>query len=199
MRGGKLTRAEAVEEYLVYQIKLFEYLHCFQVALDIIDEKYKPESPLGHGSDEFRITFFILSVGLFASLIDPQNMAVNVFDAWLVLYPGKKERILDAWKKIRPHMRLIRDFRSEVAFHANKNLRRYLKIRGSLQAKSVEVIPAMREFWDLAAELMKEQHKAFPDLGKEIDPILKKAVPSASHEQIERLKSVFILNKPASD
>jgi hypothetical protein len=44
MRYRKLTRPQALEEYLVYQIKLFEYLQCFGVELDIIDGKYKPES-----------------------------------------------------------------------------------------------------------------------------------------------------------
>ena len=33
MRDRRLNRAEAVEEYLVYQIRLYEYLHSFQMVL----------------------------------------------------------------------------------------------------------------------------------------------------------------------
>jgi len=129
MRDRRLTRAEAIEEYLVYQIRLYEYLHTFKIVLDIKDAKYKPETPLGHGSDEFLGTLRSLSYGLFASLMDPQNMALDVFDVWVVLYPEKEKRIIDTWKKIEPHIQLIRDFRNDVAFHANKNLRRYFETR----------------------------------------------------------------------
>jgi hypothetical protein len=192
MRGRKLTRAGAIEEYLMYQIRLFEYLQCFQVVSDIERGKYKPQTPLGHGANEFRSTLFNLSIGLFASLIDPQDMAVNVFDVWLALYPKKEQRILDVWKKIKRHIRLISDFRNDVAFHTNKNLRRYLRTRGSFNTKKKEVLSAMQEFWTLAAELRKEQDEALPDFAIEIDPILKKAVPAgASGEQIDKLKSIF--------
>jgi hypothetical protein len=199
MRDRKLTRAEAVEEYLVYQIRLFDYLHCFQAALDIKDGKYKPESVLGHGPVEFASTFCNLSLGLFASLMDPQNMALDVFDVWVVLYPEKEAKIIEVWKEIEPHIQLVRDFRNDVAFHANKNLRRYLETRGSFFDKRAKVMVAMQVFWGLAAELIKDQHKALPDFDNEIDPILKKAVPGASREQIDNLKSVFIQNKPTVD
>ena len=124
--------------------------------LDIKDGKYKPESLLGHGSIEFANTLRNLSYGLFASLIDPENMAVNVFDVWVVLYPEKEKRIVDVWKRVEPYIQLIRDFRNDVAFHANKNLGRYLRTRGSFHEKRAEIIAAMQEFWGLAAELIKE-------------------------------------------
>jgi hypothetical protein len=162
------------------------------VELDIIDGKYKPENSLGHGPDEFRSTLFNLSIGLFASLMDKHTSATNVFDVWVALFPEKEQRIREVWKKVEPHIGFIRQFRSDVAFHANKNLAHYLRTRRSLQEKSAELVPAMQEFLDLAAELIKEQHKALPDFGKEIEPILKKAVPGASPGQIERLKSIFI-------
>jgi hypothetical protein len=58
-------------------------------------------------------------------------MAVNVLDVGVVLYPEKEQRIVEVWKKVEPHIDLIRRFRNDVAFHANKNLRRYLETRGS--------------------------------------------------------------------
>jgi hypothetical protein len=199
MRDRKLTCEEAIEEYLVYQIRLFEYLHCFQATLDIKDGKYKPESVLGHDFVEFAITFRNLSFGLFASLMDPQNMALDVFDVWVVLYPEKEAKIVEIWKKIEPHIQLIRDFRNDVVFHANKNLRRYLTTRGSFYEKRAEIMSAMQEFWGLAAELIKEQPKALPEFGNQIEPILKKAVPNATREEIDRLKSLFIQNQPTPD
>jgi hypothetical protein len=136
-----------------------------------------------------------LTIGLFASLMDPQDMAVNVFDVWVVLYPEKQQRILEVWKMIEPHIQLIRDFRNDVAFHANKNFRRYLNTRWLFEVKKAEMMPAVGEFWILAGQLMREQSKALPDFADDIDPILQKAVPGASREQIDRLKSIFIHNK----
>jgi hypothetical protein len=192
MRNRRLTRAEAVEEYLVYQIKLFEYLNCCQAVLDIKTGKYKPEFPLSRGAVKFGSTFENLTFGLFASLVDPVKMSLNVFDVWVVLYPGKAQRIVQVWKKVEPHIKLIRQFRNDVAFHANKNLRRYFETYLSFHQKSTELAAAMREFLRLATELLKEEHTALPDLGNEIDPILKKAFPGKSRQQIDRLKSIFL-------
>jgi hypothetical protein len=199
MRDRKLTRAEALEEYLVYQIRLFEYLNCFQAALDIKDGKYKPQPSLGQELTQVVATFRNLSFGLFASLMDPQNMALDVFDVWVVLYPEKEAKIVDIWKKVEPYIQIIRDFRNDVAFHANKNLRRYLQTRGSFFEKRAEITGAMQEFWSLAAELIKEQHKVLPNFDNEIEPILKKAVPDASQEQLGALKSIFIQNKSTTE
>lgn len=198
MRNRKLTRAEALEEYLVYQLRLFDYLHCFRAALDIKDGKYKPEADLGHGPNEFASTFRNLSFGLFSSLMDPQNMALDVFDVWVVLYPDKEKKIIEVWKKVEPCIQLIRDFRNDVAFHANKNLRRYLETRGTFFEKRSEIMPVMQEFWGLAAELMKEQDKALPEFANEIEPILKKAAPGATPEKLSILKSIFVQNQPSS-
>jgi hypothetical protein len=85
--------------------------------------------------------------------MDPQNMALDVFDVWVVLYPDREARIIEVWKKIEPHIQLIRDFRNDIAFHANKNLRRYVETRRLFNAKREEIIAAMQEFWGLAAEL----------------------------------------------
>jgi hypothetical protein len=100
---------------------------------------------------------------------------------------------------IEPHIQLIRDFRNDVAFHANKNFRRYLNTRGLFEVKKAEIMPVIAEFWRLQAELMREQPKALPDFSNDIDAILKKAAPKASPEQINRLKSIFIHNKPTTE
>lgn len=39
MRERKLSREEAVEEYIIYQLRLYDYLHMFQIALAIKDEE----------------------------------------------------------------------------------------------------------------------------------------------------------------
>ena len=123
--------------------------------------------------------------------MDKHGEALNVFDVWKILYPEKVQRIDEVWKKVEPHIKLIRQFRDNVAFHACKNLRRYFETYISFY-KNKKTAATMREFGRLAAELLKEEHKALPDFSNEIDPILKKTVRSAGRGGIDGLKSIFL-------
>jgi hypothetical protein len=197
MTQKKLDRPKALEAYLVYQIRLYEYLHCIQIFEDIKDGKYKPESRFGHGPTELSETLRTMIYGLFASLMDKQKKALDVFDVWVVLYPKREIKIIEVRKKIEPHIQLIRRFRNDVACHANKNLREYVGTRRLIDRERNEINAAMQDFCGLAAQLITEQDEAFPDFRTAIDPHLRKAVPDASDGDIERLKDFFIQNKPA--
>src|SRR5690349_3164436 len=100
MRDRKLSRAEAMEEYLIYQIRLYEYLHMFQIALDIKDGKYNPENPMGHKNEDFVGTVRNACYGLFASLMDQDNHALDVFDVWRALFPEKEDAVVATWKRV---------------------------------------------------------------------------------------------------
>jgi hypothetical protein len=101
------------------------------------------------------------------------------------------------WDAIEPNIQLIRDYRNDVAFHVNKDLRRYFETRRRFQERLEEIIGAMRAFWDLSAELVRQQEVALPDFRNEIDPLLKKALPELTPEQIEAIKDFFIQNSLA--
>jgi hypothetical protein len=190
MRERKLTRDEALEEYLVYQIKLYEFLHMFQINVDLMKHKYAPENALGHKAEDFFATTRVALYGLFSSLMDPQPHALNVFDVWVTLYPGEEARICETWKAIEPHVQLMRDYRNDVSFHANKDLRRYFRTRSAFQDNAAALVPAMQQFWDLAAYLIRNQSEALPNFAKEIEPILRKVI---ADEDIEQAKAYFIV------
>lgn len=195
MRDRRLTRSEALEEYLVYQIRLFEFLHIFQIILDIKEGRYNPTNPMGHGPNDFVRTVRTMSYGQFSSLMDPQNHALNVFDVWVVLFPQKEKEIVETWRMVEPHIQLVRAYRNDVASHANKNFRRYMETRQTFNEKFDEIIPAMQAFWGLAADLIRNQTKALPGFRNEIEPLLRNALPSHSNEQIEQLKDYFVQNE----
>jgi hypothetical protein len=88
----------------------------------------------------------------------------------------------------------VRDYRNDVAFHANKDLCRYFDTRSRFRGKKKEVIAAMQDFWGLAAELMKLQPTALPEFRQEIEPALKKALPHLDESELEKLKDYFIQN-----
>jgi len=190
MRERKLTRDEALGEYLVYQIKLYEFLHMFQINLDLMKHKYAPENSLGHKTEDFFATTRVALYGLFASLMDPQPHALNVFDVWVALYPEEEARIRETWRAIEPHVQLMRDYRNDISFHANKDLRRYFRTRSAFQGNADVLVPAMQQFWDLAAYLIRNQSKALPDFAREIEPILRKVI---AEEDIEQAKGYFIV------
>jgi hypothetical protein len=47
MKNKELIREEALEQNLAFQIRLHDYLHMFQIALEIKGNIYKPTNALG--------------------------------------------------------------------------------------------------------------------------------------------------------
>ncbi len=193
MRNRKLTQDEAFEEYLVYQIRIFEYMEMFQIELDICEGKYEPKV-LGHGRAEFASTVRIYLTGIFASMVDVPKESLNVFDVWLALYPeDRKAEIVKVWKDIESTMDAIREYRNKVAFHATKSLKEYLTVRGGFSANRGEVIKAMQQFFDLAATLIRAQG-TMPDFETRLDRVLKKSFPGQSPEKLQQLRQYFIVS-----
>jgi hypothetical protein len=126
-RKRELTREEAIQEFLVCKIRIDEFMHILQLEYDIAHGKYQPENLRGHHAGDFFGTLAIVSVGFFASLIDPNPDAINIFDVWLKLFPEQKDQILETWRKIEPTVELIQGYRSEFIFHGNKSIRRHIE------------------------------------------------------------------------
>ncbi|MGH9351519.1 MAG: hypothetical protein ACRD18_08095 [Terriglobia bacterium] len=191
MPTRNLTREQALEEYLIYRIRLRELLDMGQVLRDIKECRYAPHRR-ARGSEEFSDTVGHALMGLFASLLDPQSHALDAFDVWLVLFPRKKGKINKTWKEVKPHVQLIRDYRNDIACHANKSLRRYGQTLVKFQDGRSGIVKAMQAVIDLAAELRRDEPTAIPKLRSEIEPILKKCCPTLSAQQIEGLKDYFL-------
>jgi len=191
VRDRNLSQDQAFEEYLVYQIRLFEYFQLFQIELDIIEGRYQPRV-LAHDPVEIATTVRIFLTGIFASMMDKPRKALNIFDVWVALYPEEwKPEILRVWRAIQPAVEMIMEYRNEVAFHANKSLGEYLRARGNFHENRGQVIQAMQEFLDLAARLMKAQG-AIPDFEARLDRTLTKNFPDQSPEKLQRLKEYFV-------
>jgi len=187
MRGRKLSGKEALAEYLVYRSRTCEYLQMFQILLDLKEKKYAPENQFSRTP---AATVQNMLVGIFASLMDTNKQALNVFDLWVALYPNEKIRIEETWKKIEPYTGLVRDFRNNVSFHASKNLSGYVKSLRAYEGNEKAIAFAMKEFGQLARDLFRKEHEALPNLREDAGPILKEA--GLSESEIERLKDYFL-------
>lgn len=84
----------------------------------------------------------------------------------------------------------IREYRNKVAFHVTKNLHEYFETRSQFKANSKDIVTAMQEFWQLAAELIRSQDT--DDFRKELEPALKKAFPQADVPALDELKAYFV-------
>jgi hypothetical protein len=124
--------------------------------------------------------------------MDTRKSTLNIFDVWLALFPAKKDKIAETWARVEPHVRLIREYRNNIAFHANQNVGQYTKTIDKFQEGRDGIVTAMQAVSSLAAELRRDEPTVFPDLRADIDPILKRSRPDLSDEQIEGLKDYFL-------
>ena len=194
MRNRKLTREQALEEYLVYRKRMREFLDMAQITKDIKDGRYRPRDLMGRGPERFALTAGNALMGLFASLMDSHQLALNVFDVWLVLFPQRKDQITETWNKVKTHVQLIRDYRNDVVAHANKNLQRYVKTQQRYGHQQQEIGKAMQRVLALAADLLEDEATALSNLRAEVDPVLRRSFPEIGGEELEQLKDYF-LNK----
>ena len=204
MRHRNLSRDEALEEYLIYRKRVRELLDMTQISRDIRGGKYEPRDFLGRGPARFSHAVGSAIMGLFASLLDPQKAALNVFDVWLALFPERKDKINHTWELVKPHIQLIRNYRNDIACHANKSIRRQAATYLNHHKYLGEVVKAMRNVSQLAADLMRDEATALPNLRAEIEPIMNRALaplvrnlgPSQQPEVLEALKTYFFQEEP---
>jgi hypothetical protein len=187
MRGRKLSRKEALAEYLVYRSRTCELLQMFQILLDLKGKKYVPQNQFSRTP---AATVQNMLVGIFASFMETNKQALNVFDVWVALYPNEEIRIEETWKKIEPYIGLVRDFRNNVSFHASRNLRGYVKSLRAYEGNEKLIAFAMKEFGQLSTDLLRKESKALPNLWEDAGPILKEV--GLSESEIERLKDYFL-------
>ena len=204
MRHRNLSRERALEEYLVYRKRVRELLDMAQIARDIKGRKYEPRDMLGRGPERFSQAVGNAIVGLFASLLDQQNHALNVFDVWFALFPEKKSKIIETWQAVKPHVQLIRNYRNDISCHANKSLRQHAETYLKHHKHLDQIVEAMQKISQLAAELMRDEAERLPNLRVETEPILNAALAPVVRDLpldqqlvlLENLKNYFFQDEP---
>jgi hypothetical protein len=185
----KLNSDKAFEAYLVYQIRIREYIQMFQILRDIQEGRYCPESS---GPESPATTVLTYVTGIFASLMDKTEDALNIFDVWEALYPSDLQgEIVDVRNAIEPTLKTIRNYRNKVAFHANRNLKEYVEAMKDFRKQRSDVVLVIQRFLELAEKLVKDQGR-IPDYESRLDHALKNVCPNASEQKLQRLKAYFI-------
>jgi len=112
MRKRKLSREQALLEYAMYKIRLFEFMNYSNVFIDICEGHYVPLN-LIDAKDILRNVL----IGLFYSLFDSNRDAINVFDMWIALHPELESQIVAVWNQIEPLAKVIKKYSGALTFH----------------------------------------------------------------------------------
>lgn len=112
MRNRTLTRDQALREYPMYKIRLFEFHNYSNVFIDICEGSFVPIN-LVDTKDIMRNVV----IGLFYSLFDSNPQAINVFDLWIALHPTFRDEIVGVWNQIEPLAKVIKKYRGALTFH----------------------------------------------------------------------------------
>jgi hypothetical protein len=132
------------------------------------EDRFAPENVMKRGPEHFFSTLQIAAIGWLASLVDKHSSALNVFDLWLRLFPRLRPEIEAVQAAIQPQLDVLHEFRSEVAFHANKSLDR--QRRAYENATTPEMAAATRRFFDLCIEVIREEDSV-PMLRQEVQKL----------------------------
>jgi hypothetical protein len=150
----KLSRSEAVEQYLISLLKLDELLQ-LNLLWTVIKEHQHQRSATDADVRLVRAgpAVVVAMFAWFDSLVDRTAKALNMFDVWASLFPEQIERIRDLQNRFQTELALIRRFRTITGSHAHNRLREHIAVRKELNAKIVEVGQAIASVMQLGIEL----------------------------------------------
>jgi len=168
-RGDKM-RKDALRRYFIYRMKLIELFHfnLLWVALD--KNKFVPENVMGHEGRDFSHSVRTASLSWFCTIVDQSNEGLNVFDLWRQLFPKHRTKIDRVWNEVKPHWRILREFRDKCGFHADTP-RRYFAAKQKVLEKP-QVAKAVQTFLDLAVFFIRKEPEELPDFVPEVEGFL---------------------------
>jgi hypothetical protein len=184
LRNRNLSREQALREYPMYKIRLFEFHNYSNVFIDICEGSFVPINE----TDTKDIMRNVI-VGLFFSLFDSNPQAINVFDLWIALHPAYKGEIIGVWKQIEPLAKVIKKYRGALTFHMTNDPAEFASGWEAFwdQKFSDDFTEAQRVFLALNKKFAEMESSAgFRDEIRKVleqDAALSKQVPGASPPQ----------------
>src|SRR5271169_3725802 len=119
MKRGEQIRKHDLRRYMIYRIKLMEWLQVFLLWIGCKEGSVNPPNTMGHDGQDFQETLRTVLLSWLSTIVDTHRDGLNVFDLWLRLYPQHSERISQVRAEIEPQLTVLRDFRDRVGFHAD--------------------------------------------------------------------------------
>jgi hypothetical protein len=182
----RLSRVEAIEEYILFRIRAEEVLH-LDYLLNVLHDgliKLPVDSRFscGQSTEELKNTIRTCFMGWFASLMDRDSRAIYAFDCLFVLFGHRKPQIISAQLNLEACREKLQQFRNNVAFHARANASAQIRARMALQEPDffADFVFAIKSFGRLIDTLKAEELDAIPELPGELQKLRLTRLPTFS-------------------
>jgi hypothetical protein len=189
---GKEMRKAALRRYIVFRIKAIEFLDLNTLRSLLWAQQIDPVPQLRDPrcmSDSLRTV--VLS--WFALFIDKSKDGMDVTKLWVELFPQHKARVEEAWARMEPAWKTIRNFRDRAGFHADTPLK-YFDARFAIHVEKAQVQAAVLEFESLLRFFLEAEEKELPELGVELDRYLNQLrIEHRIKYQREQLKAYMMV------
>lgn len=162
-------RKHALRRYLVFRIKLIEFLDMAALWHLLRDGKLSPDTPAHRQAKDFADSIQTVLLSWFALFIDKNGM--NVIKLWKELFPSRRDEIEQSWQHMAPAWEVIRQFRDRAGFHADKP-RAFFDARSKKTQNQAMISKALAEFQKLQGAILKAEPTELPDFPAEVDAFL---------------------------
>lgn len=162
-------RKRALQWYLVFRIKLIEFLDI--AALWELHRRGKlcPETPAHRRPKDFQDSLRTPLLSWFALFVDKNGM--NVIELWKKLFPARSAEIDTAWNGMKPAWEILRTFRNKAGFHADDPVP-FFNARREILSHQALIDEALGEFQKLQTAILKDESTELPDFPRAVDEFL---------------------------
>lgn len=166
--SGQEMRKSALRRYIVFRVKVMEFLDMASLHQGLITGNVKPY-PQFRSAKDMAGSLRTVLVSWLSLFVDKNGM--NVIELWKEIYPHHAKRVQDSWAKMEPTWPILRDFRNRAGFHADKPFR-FFGARHVLRKDIKKVEAAMVEFENLFKFFLKAEETELPVLEQALDSLL---------------------------
>jgi hypothetical protein len=159
-------RRKCLKQYVIFRIKLIEFIHLLTITTDILARGQVPENIIDHTWKHFSETTLNALMNQFVTFTDPHKGGLDIRRVWGVLFPKHQRAIDRCWDRhIQPGWMIIVKYRDNAGAHSG-HLEKYLDARGTLAGNRKIAIETLKAFLSLATSLMHREQRElldFPD------------------------------------
>lgn len=164
----EMTREEAIERYILLRLRVEDLRRLAYLVENLYDKTIQLPSNAPFTHSDLKDTARTAFLGWLASLTDKDDRVVYAFDPLLILFPGKRARIINVQVSCEACHGVLQRFRNNVAFHSRADLAAQIEARKVLREQDtfLDLESARMDFLRLMDELVSEELKAIPELPK---------------------------------
>jgi hypothetical protein len=188
-----VKRKKALREYIVFRVKMMEFLDMATLRQEIAADKLVVNIPIPRTKQHFVDSLRTPLLSFFPLFVDKNGM--NVIKLWKELFPAFGNQIDDGWSRIEPGLSTIRTFRNKAGFHADNPLAFFKARRQATRDNSALI--ALEEFKKLFSLTLHAEPTLLPDLEEALDDLLDELESQDPGHKYQRAKFKEYLMIPA--